>query len=131
MKRLILVGLCINPETKRPYPVSIIEKGLKDVHFSVKQGRSSKQQALEGIQLLKTVIPIERAQMRVRISATGMQGKTVLEKIGGLGLVEEKDFSSGGLNLVRFWKTLWGERFLIYFFCILGNINGPWELQRN
>lgn len=35
---------CVNPETKRPYPVSIIEKAMKDVHFSVKPNRNSKQQ---------------------------------------------------------------------------------------
>jgi len=97
---ICLVGLCVNPETKRPYPVSIIEKGLKDVHFSVKQGRSPKQQALEGIQLLKAVIPIERAQMRVKVSATGVQGKVVLEKLEKLGVVEDKDFSGNSLNLV-------------------------------
>ncbi|KAG8237394.1 hypothetical protein J437_LFUL013030 [Ladona fulva] len=35
---------CINPDTKRPYPVSIIEKAMKDVHFSVKPNRNAKQQ---------------------------------------------------------------------------------------
>ncbi|XP_046688666.1 ribosome maturation protein SBDS-like, partial [Homalodisca vitripennis] len=35
---------CVNPETKRPYPVSIIEKAMKDVHFSVKPNRNAKQQ---------------------------------------------------------------------------------------
>ena len=35
---------CVNPETKRPYPVSMIEKAMKDVHFSVKPNRNAKQQ---------------------------------------------------------------------------------------
>lgn len=35
---------CVNPETKRPYPVSIIEKAMKDVHFSAKPNRNAKQQ---------------------------------------------------------------------------------------
>ena len=35
---------CVNPESKRPYPVSMIEKAMKDVHFSVKPNRNSKQQ---------------------------------------------------------------------------------------
>jgi len=97
----IIAALCVNPESKRPYPVSIIEKGLKDVHFSVKQGRSPKQQALEAIQLLKTVISIERAQMRVKVSASGVPGKVVLEKLEKLGVVvEDKEFSGNGLNLV-------------------------------
>lgn len=35
---------CVNPESKRPYPVSMIEKAMKDVHFSVKPNRNAKQQ---------------------------------------------------------------------------------------
>jgi len=72
---------CINPETKRPYPTTIIEKAMKDVHFSVKPNRNAKQQALEVIRLLKTVIPIERAQMRIQISVPGKDGKRVREKM--------------------------------------------------
>jgi len=36
--------MCVNPETKRPYPVSMIEKAMKDAHFSVKPNRNAKQQ---------------------------------------------------------------------------------------
>ncbi|KAG5898258.1 hypothetical protein JTB14_008603 [Gonioctena quinquepunctata] len=39
---------CLNPEIKRPYPVTIIEKAMKDVHYSVKPNQSAKQQALQG-----------------------------------------------------------------------------------
>lgn len=35
---------CVNPETKRPYPVTMIEKAIKDIHFSVKPNRNCKQQ---------------------------------------------------------------------------------------
>jgi ribosome maturation protein Sdo1 len=35
---------CVNPETKRPYPVSMIEKAMKDAHFSIKPNRNAKQQ---------------------------------------------------------------------------------------
>lgn len=35
---------CVNPETKRPYSVTMIEKAMKDVHYSVKPNRNSKQQ---------------------------------------------------------------------------------------
>lgn len=38
---------CVNPETKRPYPVTFIEKAMKDVHFSVKPNRNAKQQVLQ------------------------------------------------------------------------------------
>merc|ERR1711997_731206 len=58
---------CVNPETKHPYPVSMIEKAMKECHIAVKPNRSAKQQALETVGKLKAQIPIERAQMRIRI----------------------------------------------------------------
>lgn len=66
---------CVNPETKRPYTVTMIEKAMKDIHFSVKLNKSAKQQALEIIPQLKTVMPLERAQMKIKIVATGKEAK--------------------------------------------------------
>ena len=40
----IVAEKCVNPDTKRPYPVSMIETGMKDIHYSVKPNKSSKQQ---------------------------------------------------------------------------------------
>ena len=40
---------------------------MKQVHFSVKPNRNSKQQAIELIPQLKSVIPIERARMKLKI----------------------------------------------------------------
>jgi ribosome maturation protein SDO1 len=94
-----IAGLCVNPETKRPHPVSIIEKALKDIHFSVKPGRNSKQQALEAIQSLKTVISIDRAQMRLRITVSGNQTKSVAEKLSSLGKIEDKTFTADELSM--------------------------------
>ena len=36
---------CVNPDTKRPYPVGVIERAMKEIHYSVKPTRSTKQQA--------------------------------------------------------------------------------------
>ena len=58
---------CVNPETKRPYPVSIIEKAMKECNIVVKPNKDSKQQALEAIEKLKTSLPIERAIMRTKV----------------------------------------------------------------
>lgn len=58
---------CINSETKRPFPVSIIEKAMKQIHFSINTKKNTKQQALEVIKRLKEVLPIERCMMRLRI----------------------------------------------------------------
>merc|ERR1711935_1278422 len=44
---------CVNPETKRPYPVSMIEKAMKECHIAVKPNKGAKQQAL------KIVVPIK------------------------------------------------------------------------
>jgi ribosome maturation protein SDO1 len=43
----IFADKCVNPETKRPYPVTFIEKAMKDVHFSVKPNRNAKQQVFK------------------------------------------------------------------------------------
>ena len=64
---------CVNPETKIPYPVSIIEKAMKECHIAVKANKGAKQQALETVTKLKVQLPIERAQMRLRI-AVPLQG---------------------------------------------------------
>lgn len=40
----VVADMCVNPETKRPYPVTIIEKSMKEAHFSVRPNKSTKQQ---------------------------------------------------------------------------------------
>uniref|UniRef100_A0A1L8DRY2 Ribosome maturation protein SBDS n=1 Tax=Nyssomyia neivai TaxID=330878 RepID=A0A1L8DRY2_9DIPT len=97
----IVTDKCVNPDTKRPYPVSMIEKAMRDVHFSVKPNRNSKQQALEVITLLKESIPIERARMRIKIVAGGKEARKVREKVVQLTpTVEQEDWTSGTLTLV-------------------------------
>lgn len=68
---------CINPEINKPYPVTMIEKAMKDVNFSVKPNQNAKQQALQVIRLLQQKMPIQRAQMKVKISIQGKAAKKV------------------------------------------------------
>ena len=42
----IIAEKCVNPGTQRPYTVSMIERALRDAHFSVDPKRGAKQQAL-------------------------------------------------------------------------------------
>ncbi|XP_041977079.1 ribosome maturation protein SBDS [Aricia agestis] len=92
---------CVNPETKRPYPVSIIEKAMKDVHFSVNVNKSAKQQSLEVIQLIKKEIPLERAQMRVRILLNGKEARKVRDKVVKFATnIEEENWEAGTANLI-------------------------------
>lgn len=77
----IVAQKCINPEMKRPYPVSVIQEAMKKAHFSVKLTQNSKQQALQVIKMLKEIMPIDRAQMKIRIVATAKYGKKLKEKL--------------------------------------------------
>ncbi len=43
----VLSEKCINPDNSKPYTISMLERALKDVHFSVDLHRNAKQQALE------------------------------------------------------------------------------------
>lgn len=92
---------CVNPETKRPYPVSMIEKAMKDVHFSVKPNRNAKQQALDVIPQLKTVMPLERAEMRLRVFVNDKKAKKLRETVVKLATkVESEIWNDASLNLI-------------------------------
>ncbi|KAL2718784.1 ribosome maturation protein SBDS [Vespula squamosa] len=92
---------CVNPESKRPYPVSMIEKAMKDVHFSVKPNRNAKQQALDVIPQLKAVMPLERAQMRLKVTISGKEARKLREKIIKLATkVESENWDNGTLDLI-------------------------------
>lgn len=91
----IVADKCVNPNTKRPYTVNLIEKAMKDMHFSVNPNRNSKQQALDVIKKFKESadIPIRRAHMRLRIYVPGKMVKKVREKIKALAQsVESEEF---------------------------------------
>ncbi|XP_003702617.1 SBDS ribosome maturation factor [Megachile rotundata] len=92
---------CVNPETKRPYPVTMIEKAMKDVHFSVKPNRNAKQQALDVIPQLKAIMPLERAQMRLRVLVSGKEAKKLRDKIIKLiTKIETEEWDNGTLDLI-------------------------------
>lgn len=93
---------CVNTESKRPYPVSIIEKAMKDLHFSVKPNKNVKQQALEVIGLLKETLPLERARMRLKISCSSTKdAKMMKEKLVPLTTsIEHDDWDTGCTSLI-------------------------------
>lgn len=92
---------CVNPETKRPYPVTMIEKAMKDIHYSVKPNRNAKQQALDVIHLLKESIPLERARMRLKILLKGKEAKKLKDKIVKLSTsVEQDDWEDNNIILI-------------------------------
>lgn len=77
---LLVSSLTINRETKKPFPLSVIEEAMKKRHFSVKVRRNVKQQALELIRTMSMDgdLPMERVKMRVRIEARARDVKIAL-----------------------------------------------------
>ena len=41
----LVADKCVNPETKRPYTVGVVERAMKDAHVSLKPHKNTKQQA--------------------------------------------------------------------------------------
>lgn len=91
----IVAQKCVEPSSQKPYTVGIIEKAMKDAHYSVKPSKPAKIQALDVIKLLqsKDIIPLERAQMRVSVTMTAKEGKRMKDKILPLfSHIEEEDW---------------------------------------
>lgn len=74
---------CINPRSKKRYPPSMIQKALAQLKFHLNPTKSAKIQALEAIRLLiaKQVIPIARAQMKVKITVLARVYEAYVEHI--------------------------------------------------
>lgn len=75
--------MCIDPNTNRPHTVGMIEKGMNEIGYSVKQGKNPKSQALDVIKQLKkdSTLSISRSQMRIRITMLAKEGKKLKEKV--------------------------------------------------
>lgn len=93
---------CVDRETKRPYPVSLIEKAMKDIHYSVKLNKNAKQQVLEVIGLLRANLPIERAHMRIQVTVgSTKEAKQIIEKLKPLcASIEHDDWNTGCTTLI-------------------------------
>lgn len=97
----VLGEKCINPETNRPYTVSMLERALRDVHFSVDPKRPAKAQAIESLPLLQQRFPIERARMRLQLTVPLNNKDEVHEVLtANQSLVEEKDLVGSMLVVV-------------------------------
>lgn len=91
----VLSEKCINPDNNKPYTISMLERALKDVHFSVDLHRNAKQQALEALPVLQAKFAIKRALMRLQIQvpkSCKAEAMDLLEKLQAD--VESRDFSS-------------------------------------
>ncbi|KAI0502411.1 hypothetical protein KFK09_017360 [Dendrobium nobile] len=92
----IVMQKTINPETQRPYTISMIERLMHEIHFAIDPHNSSKKQALEVIKELQEHFPIKRAPMRLRLIVPERHLSTLMEKLGGWNAnVVLKDASDG------------------------------------
>ena len=93
---------CVNPETKRPYTVSLIEQSMKDCHFNLNPTKNAKQQALEVIKMLQASgsLPIERAEMKLRLDIPIKEGKKMKDKLYKLIKKIESEEIGASLELV-------------------------------
>jgi len=102
----VISDKCVNPESKRPYPVSIIEKAMKECHIALKPNRNAKQQVPDTVTKLQSQLPIERAQMRVRLTFPVTSNKVVRNRLKKeLGAAakpekEERSEETGDIALV-------------------------------
>mmetsp|Transcript_5399 Transcript_5399/g.14226 ORF Transcript_5399/g.14226 Transcript_5399/m.14226 type:complete len:392 (-) Transcript_5399:103-1278(-) len=65
-----VTDMCVNPETQRPYPLTTIERAMREtLHFVPATNRSAKMQSLQVIRQLEAanVLPIVRAKMQLRL----------------------------------------------------------------
>mmetsp|Transcript_1751 Transcript_1751/g.2478 ORF Transcript_1751/g.2478 Transcript_1751/m.2478 type:complete len:432 (-) Transcript_1751:371-1666(-) len=87
----IVTNKCINPLTKRPYPVGTIETAMKEtLHYAVKPSKTAKQQALDVIKKLQQHIPLKRADMLLRLSAALHVSKDLQKKLKEMKLQVQK-----------------------------------------
>lgn len=86
---------CVDPQTKRPFTVGIIERAMKDtLHYAVLPNKTAKVQAQMVIKQLQEHMSITRAQMRLRISIPSAMGKAVKLKLNDhVQTWEEEDWN--------------------------------------
>ncbi|KDP43068.1 hypothetical protein JCGZ_25254 [Jatropha curcas] len=97
----IVMQKTINPETQRPYTISMIERLMHEIHFAVDPHSSSKKQALEVIRELQKHFPLKRSPMRLRLNIAEPNLSTLLEKLSTWNAtIVSKDESGSQLSII-------------------------------
>jgi len=111
----IVADKCINTDNNLPFPVSIIQTAMKELKFSLKPNRGAKQQALELIPDLKKQLPIERAQMRIRLGIPEKHAKDVKKAVSHLLSTTENENWDFEYELVstRLTKNLKSTKYVL------------------
>lgn len=94
----IVAEKCVDSETKRPLTVGLVERAMKEAHYSITK-KSAKQQALQVIKILKERIPIERAHMRLRLTIPKAEDEIISEKLKEFIFQVEKEQDNSDFNI--------------------------------
>ncbi|RAL37157.1 hypothetical protein DM860_004079 [Cuscuta australis] len=92
----IVMQKTINPETKYPYTISMIERLMHEIHFAVDPHSSSKKQALDVIHELQKHYPIKRAPMRLRLTIPVHHSTSISDKLKdwNVGVISREEAGS-------------------------------------
>lgn len=97
----IVMQKTFNPETQRPYTISMIERLMHEIHFAVDPHSSSKKQALEVIHELQKHFPIKRSPMRLRLTVPEQEFSSISEKLNTWNAsIVSKDESGNHLSIM-------------------------------
>ncbi|KAI3736696.1 hypothetical protein L2E82_26667 [Cichorium intybus] len=97
----IVMQKTINPETQRPYTISMIERLMHEIHFAVDPHSNSKKQALDVIKELQKHFPIKRSPMRLRLTLPQEKFNSLEEKLTEWKIIiVSKDESGSQLSIV-------------------------------
>ncbi|KAH7430350.1 hypothetical protein KP509_09G094900 [Ceratopteris richardii] len=97
----IVMQKTVNPQTQRPYTISMIERLMREIHFALEPSKSSKKQALELIRELEKQFPIVRAKMRLQLKVGHTLGSRLTQKLEEWSsLIEQRDASNNMLKVV-------------------------------
>lgn len=79
---VIVSEKCVDPATKRPFSIGIIERAMRDtLHYAVLPNKSAKVQAQLVIKQLQQHMSISRAQMRLQLTVPVARAKSTKEKL--------------------------------------------------
>ncbi|KAL5231157.1 hypothetical protein ABZP36_029933 [Zizania latifolia] len=92
----IVMDKTINPDTRRPYTITMIERLMHEVHFAVDPNLTSKEQALRVIKKLIEHFPIKRAPLRVRFTAPNSKFASLTENLDewNANVISKDEFGS-------------------------------------
>ncbi|GMP51125.1 hypothetical protein CsSME_00017480 [Camellia sinensis var. sinensis] len=96
----------INPETQRPYTISMIQRLIHEIHFAVDPHSSSKKQSLDVIRELQKHLPIKLSPMRLRLYVPEQKFSSLSEKLNDwTASIVSKDESGSQLSIVPYITT--------------------------